>query len=221
MRKEFIILAAIVVITISAAAVAVANLSDDQANSKQIKSLSYDAKAQSRITALDAAGDADLQVLHPFEELPDKYLFLNMPYDENLSRQIDTGYTIFFTPPRPFIVKAVGIIGRYKNESGYVPFALELMDENGDLLYKLTDISAAYFPTKPGWLTVIEIPAIKIDGEFSVTFYSRTSVSVGAYLNTSYNMSYMAERGVGIISPALTEEGDPFDWAISVAGRDA
>ncbi len=219
MRKEFVILAAIAVITVSAAVVAVANLPDDPGNSQQIKGLTYDVKAQSRITALDADEDADLQVLHSSEEPPDEYLFLEMPYDENLSRQIDIGHTIFFTPSRPFIVEAVGIIGRYNNESGYVPFALELRDENGDLLYKLTDISVAYFPTKVGF-TLIEIPAIKIDGEFSVTFYSRTAVAVGAYINTSYNMSYVLERGVHM-SPALTQEGDPFDWAISVAGRDA
>ena len=52
----------------------------------------------------------------------------------------------------------------------------------------------------------------------SVTFYSRTSVSVGAYINTSYNMSFVVERALGM-SRALTQEGDPLDWAISVAGR--
>ena len=221
MRKGIIILAAIVIITISAAAVvaAVANLSVDPGNSQQIKSLSYDVKAQSQMTALDAAGDAGLQVLHSFDELPDEYISLLMPYDANLSCQIDTGYITFISPPtpRPFIVEAVGIIGVYDNESGYIPFALELRDENGELLYELTDISVAYFPTKVG-LAVIEIPAIKIDGEFSVTFYSRTSVAVGAYLNNPNSMSFVVERGLNM-SPAGTQEGELFDWAISVAGR--
>ena len=220
MRKEIVILAAIVIITISAAAVTVANLSVDPGNSQQIKSLSYDVKAPSRMTALDAAGDADQQRLHYPEEPPDGYVFLDMPYDANLSCQIDTGYAIFITPPRPFIVEAVGIIGIYHNETGYVPFALELRDENGELLYKLTDSSVAYFPTEVGWLTMIEIPAIKIDGKFSVTFYSRTSVSVGAYINPSYNMSFVIKRGVGM-SPALTPEGEPLEWAIGFAGRNA
>ena len=220
MRKEIVILAAIVVITISAAAVvAVANLSVDPGNSQQIKGLTQDLAAPSEMTALDAAGDADLRVLHSFEELPDEYISLTMPYNASLSCQIDTGYITFITPPRPFIVEKVGIIGIYDNESGYIPFALELRDDKGKLLYELTDISVAYFPTKIG-LTVIEIPAIKIDGEFSVTFYSRTSVAVGAYLNNPNRMSFVVERGLSM-SQALTPEGDLFDWAISVAGRDA
>jgi len=217
MRKEIVILAAIVVITISAAVVAVANLSDDPGNSQQIKGLTQDLAAPSEMTALDAAGDAGLQVLHPSDELPDEYISLPMPYNASLSCQIDTGYITFITPPRPFIVEKVGIIGIYDNESGYIPFALELRDENGGLLYELTDISVAYFPTKIG-LAVIEIPAIKIDGEFSVTFYSRTSVAVGAYLNKPNSMSFVVERGLNAY-PLGTPEGDLFDWAISVAGR--
>jgi len=220
MRKEIVILAAIAMITVSAAvAVTVANLSDDPGNSQQIKSLSYDVKAQSRMTALDAAGDAGLQVLHSFDELPDEYISLPMPYNASRNRQIDTGYLTSITPPRPFIVEEVGIIGIYHNESGDKPFALELRDDTGKLLYKLTDISVAYFPSKVGW-TVIEIPAIKIDGEFSVIFYSRTSVSVAAYRNSPNSMSFVVERGLSM-SQALTPEGDLFDWAISVAGRDA
>jgi hypothetical protein len=218
MRKGIVILAAIVVITISAA-VTVANLPEGQANSQEMKGLTYDVKAQSQMTALDAAGDAGLQVLHSFDELPDEYISLTMPYNASLSCQIDTGYITFITPPRPFIVEAVGIIGVYNNESGYIPFALELRDENGELLYELTDISVAYFPTKIG-LTVIEIPPIRIDGEFSVTFYSRTSVAVGAYLNNPNSMSFVVERALSM-SQAGTQEGDLFDWAISVAGRDA
>ena len=218
MRKGIIILAAIVVITISAA-VTVANLPEGQANSQQMKGLTYDVKAQSQMTALDAAGDADLQVLHPSDEPPDEYISLMMPYNASLSCQIDTGYITFITPPRPFIVEKVGIIGIYDNESRDKPFALELRDENGGLLYELTDISVAYFPTKIG-LAVIEIPPIRIDGEFSVTFYSRTSVAVGAYLNKPNSMSFVVERGLNAY-PLGTPEGDLFDWAISVAGRDA
>ena len=219
MRKEIVILAAIVVITISAAVVvaAVANLADDPGNSQQMKALTQDLAAQSRMTAFDAAGDAGLQVLHSFEELPDEYIYLPMPYNASLSCQIDTGYITFISPPRPFIVEKVGIIGIYDNESGYIPFALELRDENGELLYELTDISVAYFPTKIG-LAVIEIPAIKIDGDFSVTFYSRTSVAVGAYLNKPNSMSFVVERDLNGY-PLWSPEGDLFDWAISVAGR--
>ena len=208
MRKEIVILAAIVVITISAAVVAVANMSVDQDNSKQIKSISYDVKAQSRITALDAD-----------EEVIMEYLYLEMPFDANLNRRIDLGHVVHFTPPGPFIVEGVVINGTYHNDSGPVPFAVELWDDKGGLLYKLTDISVAYFSTEPG-LAVIEIPAIKIDGDFSVIFYSRSSVAVGAYVGASNNMSFVVARGLGM-SPALSPDGKSLEWAIRVAGRDA
>jgi hypothetical protein len=219
MRKELVILAAIAMVTVSAAAVTVANLSDDLTNSEQIKSLSYDVKAQSRMTALDAAGDADVQLLHYSTNPPGNYFFLEMPYDENLGRRMDMGHAVLFTPNRAFIVVGVVINATYSNESGSVPFTVELRDNKGGLLYKLTDISVAYFPTTPG-LTVIEIPAIRIDGDFSVIFYPRTSVSVGAYVGASNNMSFVVPRGFSM-EPAVTPEGEPLEWAISVAGRDA
>ena len=216
MRKEIVILAAIVIITISAAVVAVANLSDDPGNSQQIKSLSYDVKAQSRMTALDA--DEESVILYHYTEAPpSEYLYLDMPLDADLNRRIDLGHVVHFTPAGPFIVEGVVINGTYDNESGFVPFAVELWDDKGGLLYKLTDISVAYFSTEPG-LTVIEIPAIKIDGDFSVIFYSRSSVSVGAYVGASNNMSFVVARGLGM-SPALTPDGEPLEWAISVAGK--
>ena len=203
------ILAAIVILTISAAAVvAVANLSDDPGNSQQMKALTQDLAAQSRMTALDADEDVIME-----------YLYLEMPFDANLSRRIDLGHVVHFTPAGPFIVEGVVINGTYDNESGFVPFAVELWDDKGGLLYKLTDISVAYFSTEPG-LAVIEIPAIKIDGDFSVIFYSRSSVAVGAYVGASNNMSFVVARGLGM-SPALSPDGKSLAWAIRVAGRDA
>jgi len=222
MRKEFVILAAIVVITISAAAVAVANLSDDPGNSQQIKGLTYDVKAQSQMTALDAAGES-VMLLHYSEAPPSEYLYLDMPLDADLNRRIDLGHVVHFTPEGPFIVNEILINATY-NESGsqdyrYLPFALELWGDTGNLLYKITDTSAAYFSTEPD-LALIEIPATKTDGDFTVVFYSRTNVAVGAYVNASNNMSFVVARGLGM-SPALTPDGEPLEWAISVAGRDA
>lgn len=209
MRKGIVILAAIVILTISAAAVvAVANLSDDPGNSQQMKALTQDLAAQSRMTALDADEDVIME-----------YLYLEMPFDADLNRLIDLGHVVHFTPAGPFIVEGVVINGTYDNESGFVPFAVELWDDKGGLLYKLTDISVAYFSTEPG-LAVIEIPAIKIDGDFSVIFYSRSSVAVGAYVGASNNMSFVVARGLGM-SPALSPDGKSLAWAIRVAGRDA
>jgi len=218
MRKEFIILAAIVVITVSAAAVAVANLSVDPDNSKQIKGLTYDMKAQSQMTALDAAEES-VMLLHYDEAPPSEYLYLDMPFDVDLNRRIDLGHVVHFTPAGPFIVNEILINATYDNESGFVPFAVELWDDKGGLLYKITDTSAAYFSTEPE-LALIEIPATKTDGDFTVVFYPRTAVAVGAYVGALNNMSFVVARGLGM-SPALTPDGEPLEWAISVAGRDA
>ncbi len=221
MRKEFVILAAIVMITISAAVVAVANLSDDPGNSQQIKSLTYEVKAQSQMTALDAAGES-VMLLHYSETPPSEYLYLEMPFDVDLNRRIDLGHVVHFSPAGPFIVNEILINATYDNESGsqdygYLPFALELWGDKGNLLYKITDISVAYFSTEPG-LAVIEIPATKTDGDFTVIFYPRTAVAVGAYVGASNNMSFVVARGLGM-SPALNPDGNSLEWAISVAGR--
>ena len=223
MRKEIVVFAAIVIITISAAVVAVANLSDDPGNSQQIKSLSYDVKAQSRMTALDA--DEESVILYHYTEAPpSEYLYLDMPLDADLNRRIDLGHVVHFTPAGPFIVNEILINATYDNESGsqdyeYLPFALELWGDTGNLLYKITDTSVAYFSTEPE-LALIEIPATKTDGDFTVVFYPRTAVAVGAYVGASNNMSFVVARGLGM-SPALNPDGEPLEWAISVAGRDA
>ena len=224
MRKEIVILAAIVVITISAAAVvAVANMSVDPGNSQQIKGLTYDVKAQSRMTALDA-DEESVMLLHYSEAPPSEYLYLEMPFDEDLNRRIDLGHVVHFTPAGPFIVNEILINATYDNESGsqdyeYLPFALELWGDTGNLLYKITDTGVAYFSTEPE-LALIEIPATKTDGDFTVVFYPRTAVAVGAYVGALNNMSFVVARGLGM-SPALTPDGEPLEWAISVAGRDA
>ena len=219
MRKEFIILAAIAMITVSAAAVvAVANLSDDPGNSQQIKVLTHDLAAQSRITAFGADEEALMQ-LHYIEKPPDEYRYLEMPFDVDLNRRLDLGHVVHFTYSRPFIVDEIVINATYDNESGFVPFAVELWDDKGGLLYKITDISAAYFSTEP-WSTRIEIPATNTDGDFFIVFYPRSSVAVGAHIGALDNRSFMAARGLGMI-PAVTLEGNPFEWAISVVGRDA
>jgi len=211
MRKEIIILAAIVVITISAAAVvvAVANLSDDPSNTQQMEGLTYDVKAQSRMTAFDADEEA-LMLLHYSEAPPSEYLYLDMPFDVDLNRRIDLGHVVHFTYSRPFIVDEILINATY-NESGsqdyrYLPFALELWGDTSNLLYKITDTSAAYFSTEPE-LALIEIPATKTDGDFTVVFYSRTNVAVGAYVGAPNNMSFVVARGLGM-SPGLNRDGE-------------
>ncbi len=207
MRKKLAIVAVIAVIMVSAAgAITVANMSDAQGNVQryEISNMScfYDSMiAQSTVSSLDADGEKEIA------------------YDDGSPEQgfsidlFDVGHAVLFTPPtKLWTLKKVRVYGLCNVNLSNVIFALEIWDNDSNLLYKLTDYSIAYFNTTSEW-TEIDIPDINMTDDFYVCIFERGSIYVGADTGNPKMRSYVVIRDPkGMVS----EEG--FNWMIRAVG---
>ena len=214
MKKEFAIVAVIAVIMVSAA-VAVANMSDAQGNVQRyeindLKTYFCDSMiAQSTISSLKA----DETVLSYDDGDPE--------YSYTIG-QIDFGHAVLFRPQtKPWTLDKVEIAGEYINLSGDRIFALEIWDNDSNLLYKLTDYSLAYFNTTSEW-TEIDIPDINMTDDFYVCIFERGSIAIGADIDKPAKRSFWVRRCPKELGYAMynSEEGTkkPFNWMIRAVG---
>ena len=223
MRKEFAIVLAIAVIVVSAAvAITVANMSDDQGNVQRYEyerdgiTYFYDTIAPSAITI------SSLEV----NETEIKYDDGEADLIGYFVGEDDPGHAVLFSPNKTCTLDKVKIYGAYTNISElpnyYGVFALEIWDNDTNLIYKLTDYSQAYFNTEFEW-TEIDIPNINITDDFYVCFFERGSIYVGIDTDKPANKSYVVRRCPKEMGNALynSEEGTekPLNWMIRAVIR--
>lgn len=203
MRKESAIVVVIAVIMVSAAvavAITVANMSDAQGNVQryEISELPDSMIAQPTISSLEAH---------------------EISYDDGSAEHdftidlFDIGHAVLFTPPtKPWTLDKVRVYGLCNVTLSSVVFALEIWDNDSNLLYKLTDYSIAYFNTTSEW-TEIDIPDINITSDFYVCIFERGSLYVGADTDNPAMRSYVVIRNP---KGMVKEEG--FNWMIRAVG---
>jgi len=209
MRKDFAIVAVIAVIMVSSAtAITVANMSDDQGNVQRyeindLKTYFCDSMiAQSTISSSQAdATESEIS------------------YDDGNAEHgytidlFDIGHAVLFTPPpKPWTLKKVRVYGVCNVTLSGVVFALEIWDNDSNLLYKLTDYSIAYFNTTSEW-TEIDIPDINITSDFYVCFFERGSIYVGADTDNPEMRSYVVIR-----DPNGMVKEEKLNWMIRAVG---
>ncbi len=90
------------------------------------------------------------------------------------------GEAVKFTAPRPdWNLKQIRIAGwnGFNRTEKKVPspnnFLIEVRDEKLNLLYRMADTQNAYFTFSAPVLRAIDIPALKVNGDFYVVFYDR------------------------------------------------
>ena len=131
----------------------------------------------------------------------------------DLFPQADIGHAVLFTPPsKPWTLDKVRVVGEYINLSGDTVFALEIWDNEYNLLYKLSDYSLVYFNTTFKW-TEIDIPDITITGDFYVCIFDRTSIIVGADTDNPAMRSYVVIR-----DPKGMVKEEKLNWMIRAVG---
>ena len=201
MRKELIIVMVIAVIMVSAAgAITVANMSDDQANAQRYEI--SEMPLQSTVSSLDV-DDTEIS------------------YDDGSAEKgfsidlLDIGHAVLFTPPtkpESWTLKKVRVYGLCNITLSNVVFALEIWDNDSNLLYKLSDYSIAYFNTTSEW-TEIDIPDLTVTDDFYVCIFERGSLFVGADDSNPEMRSYVVRR---YPEGMVKEEG--FNWMIRAVG---
>ena len=208
MKKEFAIVVVIAVIMVSAAvaiAITVANMSDAQANLQRYElndmTYFYDSMiAQSTISS-SQAGETEIS------------------YDDGSAEHgftiglFDIGHAVLFTPPtKPWTLDKVKVYGVCNVTLSSVVFALEIWDNDSNLLYKLTDYSIAYFNTTSEW-TEIDIPDMTVTDDFYVCIFERGSIYAGADTDKPKMKSYVVIR-----DPKSMAKDEGLNWMIRAVG---
>jgi hypothetical protein len=99
---------------------------------------------------------------------------------------------------------------------------LEIRDKDLNLLYKFADAQNNYFKYTEPILGEIEIPEVKLTGDFYVVFYDRGAAPIGYVEAADSGNSFLF--GNGVIMPAmfteeLTNETIGFNWVIEAIGE--
>lgn len=175
---------------------------------------------------------------------------LEIKYDDGVARDYlalvkpATGYLVsFVSPPDPFTISQVKVLGLVYGSPGFhiENSHLQIWDKNGKVLYT-TVFPGESFPlvTRLGdntgataaWVD-IEIPNIKVEGDFSVNIYTGIPAGQGFRMgaesktaNTHSDVTVRDENGVDYISPnwpytAVRWYGDKssVNWMVRVAGN--
>jgi len=206
MRKEFAIVAVVAVIMVSAA-VAVANMSDNRGNVQRYEkngiTYFYDSIAESTISSLQAD---KTEICYDDGDAEHNFTIDIFP-------QADIGHAVLFTPPpKPWTLKKVRVYGVCNVTLSGVVFALEIWDNDSNLIYKLTDYSIAYFNTTSEW-TEIDIPGINITSDFYVCIFERGSIYVGTDMDNPEMRSYVVIR-----DPKSRVKQEGINWMIRAVG---
>ena len=206
MRKEFAIVLAIAVIVVSAAvAITVANMSDAQGNAQryEINDMTYFYDSMIAQSTISSSQMAETEI----------------SYDDGSAEHgytidlFDIGHAVLFTPPtKPWTLDKVRVYGVCNVTLSSVVFALEIWDNDSNLLYKLTDYSIAYFNTTSEW-TEIDIPDMTVTDDFYVCIFERGSIYAGADTDKPKMKSYVVIRDP---KGMVKEEG--LNWMIRAVG---
>lgn len=223
MKKDFAIVVVIAVIMVSAAvAITVANMPDDQGNVQRYEyerdgiTYFYDTIAPSAIT-ISSLEVNETEIKYDDGEADLIGYFIG---DE------DPGHAVLFSPNKTCTLDKVKIYGAYTNISElpnyYGVFALEIWDNDTNLIYKLTDYSQAYFDTEIEW-TEIDIPDINVTSDFYVCVFERASIFIGADKDNPAMRSFEVKRGPNrmenatFLEPPDTEKS--LNWMIRAVIR--
>ena len=100
---------------------------------------------------------------------------------------------------------------------------IEVRDKDLNLLYKFADSQNNYFLSDSGPVFgLIEIPEIKLTGDFYVVYYDRLAAPIGALEVEDSGNSYLFQNSTMIpakFNMSETNETLSYNWMIEVAGK--
>jgi len=139
-----------------------------------------------------------------------------------------------FKPPRPgwkledVLVMATDGWNSSSNRTVIpLPFAIEIRDKNGRLLYHYSDTQLPYFTHPQGIKEIkwafIEIPAMTMNDDFFVCFYGYSLLFLLTEQQNATGNSYYYNRSAGQLYPAVIATPKnttiPVNWVIRAAGE--
>jgi hypothetical protein len=104
------------------------------------------------------------------------------------------GHGVIFTAPTDnWSLSQVAILGKLIKPSPSEIFVVEVWDQNLSLLYKITDKASSYFGDNLTW-SIIDLPDIKVSGNFLVSFFEFAGVWQGVDKSPSSGRSVLVSR---------------------------
>jgi hypothetical protein len=102
-------------------------------------------------------------------------------------------------------------------------FLIEIRDADLNLLYRLADTQNAYFTNRLPILRTIDIPALRLTGDFYIIFYDRSTMRIGVELENGTGYSYQYNDRDGSLTPAKfkieNNESTDVNWVIRAVGE--
>lgn len=142
---------------------------------------------------------------------------------------LSVGEAVKFTAPSSgFSLQKVQILAwsGFNNTTQTYPadrnILLEIRDKDLNLLYKFADSQNNYFMSTEPIFGEIEIPEVKVTGDFYVVFYDRGAAPIGYVQAADSGNSFLF--GNGVITPSMftdeqTNETIGFNWMIEAIGE--
>ncbi|MDI9616602.1 MAG: hypothetical protein QFX31_04465 [Methanothrix sp.] len=142
---------------------------------------------------------------------------------------VNIGEAVRFRAPRDgWQLRYIVILGwsGFNTSTKTIPpdgnFLLEVRDNSTKLLYKFADTQNYYFasPDRPV-VAAIEVPPIKLTGDFYVTFYDRGNMFIGAELGNGTGNSYFVANGQLLPAELKTPDNETVkvNWLIRAIGE--
>ena len=100
---------------------------------------------------------------------------------------------VFTAPTDNWSLAQVAILGKLVPESKSEMFVIEVWDQNLSLLSKTTDKASAYFGNNLTW-SLIDLPDIKVSGDFLIGFFEFAGVFQGVDASPSSGRSILVAR---------------------------
>lgn len=137
------------------------------------------------------------------------------------------GHAVLFTAPsEDWTISGVSVYGRLVPKAGSkvpeVPeiFVIEVLDEDLNLVSKVTDVTYSFFGDELDWASV-DIPNVKVSGDFFVCVYEFGGVYVGADLGPCSGRSFISARNPNRMLEwnLASSQRNQTDWMIWVLGN--
>ncbi len=160
--------------------------------------------------------------------------FTEMNVTLQASPIVSSAQAVEFKPPKPgwklehiLVMATDGWNASSKRNPVPLPFAVEIRDKMGRLMYHYSDTQLPYFTRAQGIKEIkwadIEIPALPVYDSFYVCFYGYSELLLLAEVQNATGNSYYYDRVTGklyhaiIIAPNNTTI--PVNWIIRAAGE--
>ncbi len=145
---------------------------------------------------------------------------------------ISMAQAVEFKPPRPgwklrgiLVMATDGWNSSSKKDPVPLPFAIEIRDKDGGILYHYSDTQLGYFTHPKGEIKMasIEIPPLAVNNSFFICFYGYAQIHLLTEIQNATGNSYYFDRSTGQLYhafiPARNNKTIPVNWIIRAAGE--